>query len=149
SRAASRACNAQGVTSSCNTTCWRGPVSPQRMNPARSVRLWLLVLAACSASGETRLQLELSTPAAVGVDGYEIHVGPMTAIASPNQAIEIVLPDELAGQRQDVRVWGLSAGTQVSFGSASATPVLGQTLVVALTLDALACGTPCNEGELA
>ena len=83
------------------------------------------------------------------VDQYELAVGPRSALADPLPAIDLKLPDEMAGELQTVEVWGIADNAQVAFGSVTVTPVLHQTIGVGVALSSIICGTPCTGGEVA
>jgi N-acetylneuraminic acid mutarotase len=107
-----------------------------------------VLVAACSGPPAlTRLHIEVASPQPV--DRYMLDVGTFSALADPLPAIDIAVSDATAGQLQTLQLWGLASGQQVAFGSASVTPILHETVNLAITLVAIACGIPCNAGEVA
>jgi hypothetical protein len=106
--------------------------------------VWLSLLFACAPPSDTRLELAISSSAPV--DHYEVSVGARSTLADPAAAVDVDLPDALAGQPQTVQVWGLDEREAVAYGTVTVAPILHQTVDAHVDLGALACGV-CTVGE--
>src|SRR6185312_7213938 len=106
-----------------------------------------LALVACGTTSDTRVHLAVTSDPSQAMDRYQILVGDKAALAQPLAALDVEVPDELAGSAQTLDVWGLDAGMQVAFGTTSVTPILHDTVTAQVALAAASCGSACNLGE--
>jgi hypothetical protein len=105
-----------------------------------------VLLASCA--GDTRVQLAITAPP-IAIDSYQLKIGDRLALAEPHVHLEVVVPDRMAGALQTIEIWGLAAGRQVAYGSASVTPVRHGDVAVSIALAEIACGTWCQLGAVA
>jgi len=108
------------------------------------VALLLTILAACG-NDATRVRLTVAGPV---VDHFEVRVGDHAALANPLAELELLIPDEIAGQSTQVQVWGLVGGQQVAFGRTTVTPALHASVDGTITLASVTCGAFCTEGTV-
>ena len=108
----------------------------------------VLVLAACTTTSDTRVHVTVTAAdPSIAFDRYQILVGDAAALAQPLAAVDVEVPNQLAGSAQMLDVWGLDAGQQIAFGTTSVTPIEHQTVTAEVTLEAASCGASCNLGD--
>jgi hypothetical protein len=106
----------------------------------------LLLLCACSGDSLTTIHVDVTADKTWNVDRLHITVGARAPIPRPLEAIEIVVPDEMAGIATSITVSASSAETTVASGQVSVTPVLHDDVFYSLTLQPLSCGGTCTIG---
>ncbi len=108
--------------------------------------LFVSMAIACGDAAPTQLDLEVVAEASWGIDDYQVRVGDRAALASAQQRLTVLLPDELAGHPAQVQVWGLVDGIQVAYGKAMVIPSKSATVPTQVTLGKVECSTWCEPG---
>ncbi len=117
----------------------------------RRLLIMLLLLGALGACGgeATRVRIAIDGDPALGIEKYQLKVGDRMALADARDVLDLLVPDEMAGTTVMVELWGLRAGSQVAYGSATATPTLHGAVEITVTLAATTCGSWCQPGSVA
>jgi len=110
-----------------------------------SILLATLCVAACNQNN-TVVHVEVTADPALSLDSYELRLGSDSVQANPLPAIDLDVPDQLAGQTATLEIWGLTTGQQAAYGTATVKPSLHGKVTVTVALDAIDCGQWCIEG---
>ncbi len=102
-------------------------------------------IAACTHP-DTLVHVEVTGDATSSLDTYELRIGSETAQAEALPAIDLDVPDGMAGTSVTLEVWGLGSGLEVAYGTAMVKPTLHATTDVTVALGAIECGPFCAEG---
>jgi N-acetylneuraminic acid mutarotase len=113
---------------------------------AASAIAWI-ALAGCTAD-PTAIELAVQIDPSWKLDHYELRLGQVHADAEPLDKLRLVVPDGVAGQEADLKLWALSDGQQVAYGTAKVTPVAHDTVSVTIAPITLSCGMYCVEGTV-
>jgi hypothetical protein len=122
-----------------------------RMQMARANRsslLWgVVAIVACTNPSYTIVHIDVKPQPGITLDSYDIRVAEFEHSMPPNNAFDLVVPDDAIGQPTAIVVEAMDRGSQVAYGSTMVTPSEGATTDVMITLASSSCSTSCTAGE--
>ena len=107
----------------------------------------ILVAAAIAACSHPDTLVHVEVTGDSSIDTYELRLGSDTAQSQAMPAIDVDVPDRIAGATATLEVWGLASGQEVAYGTAMVKPTLHATTDVMISLGAIDCGAWCAEGS--
>jgi hypothetical protein len=72
-------------------------------------RAFLLVTVCACGVDPTRVHIDV-TAGSVALDSYQLGIGDRSALGDPLPALDVLVPDAMAGQDQTLQIWGCPPG---------------------------------------
>ncbi len=118
-----------------------------RVNAWTAVVSLVVSLAACSSSPRTtRVRIEVELDDAWGLEALHVSVADETTEVALSRAVTLVVPDEWGGRELEVGVSGMRGRARRARGTATVTPITGDTVVARVILAEIPCGDFCTPG---
>lgn len=104
------------------------------------------IVAACSNSPGTSIDLSLSYSDGIGLDTVDVTINNRTESAPIGHRLLLLMPDDFDGKVVPFEVWGLASGRRAGYGAGNALVLRGETTEESVSLDA--CSPGCLAGML-
>jgi hypothetical protein len=99
--------------------------------------LALSLLTACAGDASTRIRVTVEAP--LELDQLELELQERSTLVDRQPVLEIIVPDAMAGQPAELRVWGVVDGEQVAYGKIGVVAKLHDHVDVTIALVARTC----------